>query len=113
LDYGLYSITSRMEDLAEILSAASGALEIVVDPFEPNDSIATATVLGSEQKITLRDVLLHDVDDDDYFQITAQDTGKLIINTFFEHAHGDVDITVYDALGNLITGSPPSPTTSR
>jgi len=106
LDYGIYySITTILEDLAGNLSQESDPLTVVIDPFEPNDAIETATVLGSEQKITLRDVLLHDGDDEDFFQITAQDTGKLIINAFFEDAHGDIDIEVQDALGNFIEGS--------
>ena len=70
-----------------------------------NDSIATATVLGSLAKITLRDLTLHDTGsgiNEDYFQITAQDTGKLAINVFFEDAQGNIDIQVVDADGNLI-----------
>ena len=77
----------------------------VPDQFEPNESISDATVLGSEHKITLRDLSIHDqIADNDYFQITAQDTGKLIINVFFEHLLGDIDIDVYDADGDYIAG---------
>ena len=53
-------------------------------------------MLGSEQKITLNDLLLDDISDVDFFQITAQDTGKLIVNVFFEDALGDVDLQIQD-----------------
>ncbi|MFH1918923.1 MAG: Ig-like domain-containing protein [Planctomycetota bacterium] len=81
--------------------------------FPTNDSIDSATVLGSLPKITLRDLTLHDEGagniNEDYFQITAQDTGKLIFNVFFTDDFaanlGDVDIEVRDASGNFIDGS--------
>jgi len=72
------------------------------DAFEPNDSIDTATVLGSVPKITLNDVLLHDVNDIDVFKITAMSTGKQIINAFFDTNGGNVDIEVQDMGGNTI-----------
>jgi hypothetical protein len=105
LDYGAYSIQTRVEDLAGNLSALSDSLTVVIDPYEPDDTIDTATVLGSEEKVTLRDLLLDDISDVDFFQITAQDTGKLIFNVFFEDALGDVDIQIQDSLGNVIASS--------
>ncbi|MFH1919863.1 MAG: hypothetical protein ABIP48_08270 [Planctomycetota bacterium] len=75
------------------------------DRFEKNDTLATATVLGSEQKITLRDLTIHDDKDVDYFQITAQDTGKLVINMFFPHADGNLDMQVRDGHDNVIASS--------
>jgi uncharacterized repeat protein (TIGR01451 family) len=99
---------------------------VLPDAFEgdlvsgDNNSIAAATVLGSEHKITLRDLTLHSnlgtdpadgtlTTDEDYFQITAQDTGKLVINAFFTHAESDVDIYVVDADGDPVA-SATSPT---
>ncbi len=102
---GIYTITVEVEDLAGNITAATDSEVVIVDPFEPNDSIVEATVLGSLPKITLRDVKLHDTNDQDFFQITAQDTGKLVINAFFENDLGDVDIFVVDGGGNFIAGS--------
>ncbi|NQT12702.1 MAG: hypothetical protein HQ582_08135, partial [Planctomycetes bacterium] len=72
------------------------------DDFEFNDTPATATILGSLPKITLRDLTIHDPDDVDYFKYTAPDTGKLIVNMFLDHAAGDLDLSVQDAHGNVL-----------
>jgi len=72
------------------------------DQFELNDTICTATVLGSLPKITLRDLSIHSSTDVDLFQYTAQDTGKTIINVFFNPECGDVDMRVKDIRGNVI-----------
>ena len=102
LGNGAYDITGVQEDLAGNISPLSAALPIIVDPLEPNDTIDTATVLGSVPKITLNDVLLHDVNDIDVFKITAMSTGKQIINAFFDTNGGNVDIEVQDMGGNTI-----------
>ncbi len=82
--------------------------------FGGNDSIEDATVLGSIQKITLNDLTIHleGFDEnmepflnDDYYKITAGHTGKLIINTFFLHDDGDIDIEVLDMSGDLVAYS--------
>jgi len=67
-----------------------------------NNSLATATVLGSLPKITLRDLTIDDSDDVDYFKITAQDTGKLIINAFFQDAIGNLNMSITDMDGDAI-----------
>ena len=51
------------------------------------DTIDDAFVLGSLPKITLNDVILHDGLDVDVFQVTAQDTGKLVFNVFYRRQH--------------------------
>ncbi|NLE36900.1 MAG: calcium-binding protein, partial [Pirellulaceae bacterium] len=100
LKYGQFEITATVEDLAGNISPSSEPLIIVVDPMEPNGTLAEATILGSLQKITINDVVLHDVDDVDFFKYTAQDTGKLIVNIFSD---GDVvGLRVRDANGNII-----------
>ncbi|HBO45465.1 MAG TPA: hypothetical protein DD670_16345, partial [Planctomycetaceae bacterium] len=99
---GQFAITAQVEDQAGNISPMSDALVIVVDSagLEPNDTLAEATILGSLQKITINDVVLHDVDDVDFLKYTAQDTGKLIVNIFSD---GDVvGLRVRDANGNII-----------
>ena len=75
------------------------------DSYEPNNSLGNATVLGSEPKVTLRDLTIHDEDDVDWFKITANETGKLVINAIFEHNVGDIDLQIQDMNGNLLGSS--------
>jgi hypothetical protein len=92
----------------------------VPDAFEPNNTIGTATVLGSLPEVTLRDLTIHDpiqrdggieiaqiVDpaDEDFFQITAHDTGKLLVTIHFTNADGNLDLQVVDARGNVLGSS--------
>ena len=72
------------------------------DPFELNDTQATATILGSLPKITLRDLSVDGMIDVDFFKYTAQDTGKLVTNLFFDGTTNDLDLRVRDAGGNII-----------
>ena len=72
------------------------------DEFEANNTLATATILGSLQKITLRDLTIDKDDDVDFFKYTAQDTGKLIVNTFFDSSFGNLELRVRDSNNNII-----------
>ena len=74
----------------------------VSDRFEVNDSIDQATVLGSDEWITLRDLSIHSTSDVDFFRVTAHDTGKILLNTIFDHEVGNLDLEVQDAFGNII-----------
>ena len=78
---------------------------ITSDQFEPNNTLATATVLGSLPAITLQNLSIHNEADQDFYKITANKTGKLIVNAFFEHAVGDIDIQIQDSAGNVIASS--------
>ena len=99
LKYGQYVIEAEVEDIAGNISPLSGALPIVVDPYEPNDTLAEATILGSLQEITINDVLLHNFADVDIYKYTAHDTGKVIVNAFSADAIG---LRVRDVNGNVI-----------
>ena len=90
-----------------------GILYILPDLKEPNDTIAQATILGSIPHITLRDLTIHTNElgttNDDYFQITARDTGALLINVLFvtdgvsgNQLLGDLSAELLDGLGNVI-----------
>jgi len=78
---------------------------LVPDQFEANETIATATVLGSVPELTLRDLTIHNDTDVDIFQVTANQTGALIVNTLFEDAQGDLDLRVRDASGTVLASS--------
>ncbi|EMI16943.1 hemolysin-type calcium-binding region domain protein, partial [Rhodopirellula maiorica SM1] len=92
---------------------------LLPDEFEPNDTFATAKVLGSEPAITVMRATLHatqmpsggaaGVVNDDWYQVTAHDTGKLIVNAHFaadgvplDGDGGDVVINLFDSTGTLI-----------
>lgn len=75
------------------------------DRFEDNDTIATATILGSVPYITLQDLTIDTPDDEDFFKITAHSTGKLIVNAYFVDDAGDIDIQIQDRFGNVIASS--------
>jgi len=75
------------------------------DQFEQNDTMDTATVLGSLPAITLRDLTIHDANDEDWFRYTAHDTGKLVVNALFDDDVGDIDLFIVDANGNQIASS--------
>lgn len=72
------------------------------DAFEPNDSISTATVLGSETEVTLRNLTIDVAGDEDFFKITAHKTGMMSVIAQFEHVIGDLNVEVLDADGNNI-----------
>jgi hypothetical protein len=75
------------------------------DQFEPNNTIADATVLGSVPEVILTDLTIHDAADVDVFRITANETGKLIVNVLFEDVSGDLNARILDTNGNLIADS--------
>ncbi len=75
------------------------------DRFEPNNTIAQATVLGSVPEITLNDLSIHSASDLDFFKVTAHSTGSLVVNLLFEDAVGDLDLRVLDMSGDVIASS--------
>ena len=99
LTYGQFEITSTVEDLAGNISEETEALVVVVDPFEANDTLATATILGSQPVVTVNDVLLHNLQDTDIYKLRAHETGKLVINVY---SADQVDVQVWDSAGNVI-----------
>jgi len=86
---------------------------LMPDTYEPNDTRTVGTVLGSLPWITLQDLTIHDMgnatSNEDWFRITAHDTGMLIINAIFSQRanpnQGDLDIEMWDAEGYHITPS--------
>jgi hypothetical protein len=78
---------------------------IAPDRFEVNNTIASATVLGSDPFVTLRDLSIHNGTDLDFFRYTAHDTGKLIVRTLFDDAIGNIDFQILDSSGDVIVAS--------
>ncbi|MCC6508965.1 MAG: pre-peptidase C-terminal domain-containing protein, partial [Pirellulaceae bacterium] len=88
--------------------------DLLPDRFELNDSIASSIVFGSIEKITERGLTVHNSTDVDYYQFTAEDTGKVLTNIFFSGLNGNIDLRVRDASGNVIaTGTQSSAASGR
>ncbi len=98
---GHYTITVDVEDLAGNITMASDMEMVVVNPYEPNNSVADATDLGSETEVILNDVLLHDETDTDLYKITAHETGKMVIDVG-QAAAGSFVLTFHDSSGGLL-----------
>jgi hypothetical protein len=88
------------------LPAANPLVVFPHDFFEPNDSLATATPIGTGP--TLNQVAtIGEGGDQDWYKFTAQETGTLDFQVNFAQTAnlpggGNLDINVYDAAGHLI-----------
>ncbi|TVS15865.1 MAG: hypothetical protein EA424_15210 [Planctomycetaceae bacterium] len=78
--------------------------EIVApDRFEPNDSLIQATVLGSAKWMVERGLSIHSADDEDWFRVTAHDSGVLQVNLHHLWAEDrNLALAIFDADGDLI-----------
>ncbi len=72
---------------------------------ESNDTIGTSTILGSLAAVTLNNLNLHNDTDVDFFKITASQTGKLLVNMFFDGLLGALSVNIRDAVGTLVASS--------
>lgn len=104
LAYDDYYVWVEVEDAAGNISgiAPEQYEYVIVDPYEINDTIGEATVLGSLKKIIKNDVVLHNRLDHDVWKYTAQDTGKVVLNIHFDHDFGDLRLRVEDMNGNFL-----------
>jgi subtilisin-like proprotein convertase family protein len=69
---------------------------------EPNNTLATADVLGSEPFVTVQDATITALGDQDFYRYTAHDTGKLVVRSLFNHAAGNLQMSVLDSTGDVI-----------
>ncbi len=74
------------------------------DIFEPNNTLGTATVLGSQDQ-SWSDLTIHDSFDSDYFAYSAPDDGSLTVDVLFEHSVGDIELVLMDSAGAVLTQS--------
>jgi len=76
------------------------------DALEENNTRQTATFLGSDPFVSIQNLSVFDADDEDFFEIRANQTGKMVIHIDFAHSNlGNLDLQVLDSLGNLIASS--------
>ncbi|MEX2308755.1 MAG: lysyl oxidase family protein [Pirellulales bacterium] len=86
----------------EIDGPGSGSL---ADVFEPNDTFGTAYDLGVMGEFSASGLSIHASGNDDYYLITAAETGDIDIDLFFSHDSGDIDLEVYDENQSLVDDS--------
>jgi V8-like Glu-specific endopeptidase len=77
----------------------------VPDFFEPNDSWATARNLGTLRDVTYNGLNIHTANNDDYFRFTAGANGTLNVSLSFLHSQGDVDMSLLNSSGTVLTSS--------
>jgi hypothetical protein len=78
------------------------------DAFEPNDTLLQTTPLGVRTgTATFSDLTIHNTTDLDFFSFTtlAQGTAADFVSIAFANAAGDLDMVLYDALGNALRQS--------
>jgi hypothetical protein len=100
--YGFDGATNPTYSMTLTPTDSSGGGGGADDQFEDNDTIDTATNLGTLTDATnLADLSLRD---DDWYTFTTAGTGRAedSISIFFQHALGDLDMELYDSGGNLI-----------
>lgn len=89
---------------------------IQADAWEPNNTVATATDLGSLPEITLNNLTLHGTDgtagvtgstssDVDVYEWVANQTGRVSVTAHFVHANGDLRLQVTDAAGTVLSSN--------
>ncbi|GAB4142186.1 MAG: hypothetical protein Tsb009_12340 [Planctomycetaceae bacterium] len=78
---------------------------VVADNNEFNNTLATATVLGSDMAI-ITGGSINSTADEDFFKVTAKQTGVLQFNLFTMFGtYMDLDMDILDADGDLIASS--------
>lgn len=78
------------------------------DAYEENDTLATAYYPGSDwEQQWLSDMDGRGVQaDDDWYRIyVSPNYNRVQVNLQFTHADGDIDLRLYDASGNYLSGS--------
>ena len=72
------------------------------DRFEPNDSFAAATDLGSFTTRSEPGLTIHTAGNADYFRFIPAASGQLTASITFQNAQGDLDLDFYNSsFGNL------------
>ncbi|MCX7429292.1 MAG: pre-peptidase C-terminal domain-containing protein [Planctomycetia bacterium] len=70
---------------------------IVPDRFEPNDSFAAATDLGTSGDRTEDNLTIHAAFNQDWYKLTTAAPGTLNVDINFNHFLGDLNLYLYDS----------------
>jgi hypothetical protein len=74
------------------------------DPYEVNNTLATATNLGKFNSKSVTDATLHNSTDVDYYRFSAQKSGTFQISTVLDGGSGS-HLAAYDSAGRLLAES--------
>ncbi|MBI3466707.1 MAG: PPC domain-containing protein, partial [Planctomycetes bacterium] len=72
------------------------------DRYEPNDLWATANDFGRINSLSQTGLTLHSSSDVDYYTFVARSSATFNVSILFSQASGNLDLTVYDASGNVL-----------
>ncbi len=103
--YAYVSWTANSGNNQDIAFDVFSALSAFPDEYEENDTLATATALGSLPYVTLNGLTIDPGDstaDKDFYRIAAHRTGKLVVDLAFVDRAGNLDLEIQDAAGNQI-----------
>jgi hypothetical protein len=91
---------------ASRLGALVPTRALAADVYETNDTMATATRLGSASQ-TISNLTIHSTTDRDWFRFDLASTGTSTSNIRinFMHSAGDIDMALYNASGQLLARS--------
>lgn len=82
-----------------------GGGPIAPDAFESNDGFANASILAPPEDHTYQNLSIHLSGNDDYFRVTASETGQLSFDLSFLNAGGDIDLELYNSAQTLVARS--------
>ncbi len=97
--------TNNVTRIRILLERPPGNDPIPPDTFEHNDSLATASILAPPELHTYANLSIHASLNDDYFRVTASQTGILAFDLAFKDARGDLDLEVFDSSGARVSQS--------
>ncbi|MFO0806899.1 MAG: pre-peptidase C-terminal domain-containing protein [Gemmataceae bacterium] len=76
------------------------------DSFESNNTVATASNLGSLSAVSnYSNLSIHNASDVDFYRFTTANAGAANVSINFTHSVGDLDMVVYGSDGTTIVGS--------
>jgi hypothetical protein len=100
---GNYSINGELSDSAGnsltnttayfSIGGGSGPAVLAADPYEPNDTPATASTISIQSSIT--NLTVHNSTDDDYYTFNSTGGQRLQIDITFTDSAGDLDMDIY------------------
>src|SRR4051812_47482355 len=96
------SVIEQLERRA-MLSGVTAA--VVADRFEPNDTFAIATNLGTVSSRTENGLNIHVTLNDDYFRFVPSAGGQFTAGISFSTSQGDLDMALYNSTLSQLTVS--------
>ncbi|HKB41919.1 MAG TPA: matrixin family metalloprotease [Gemmataceae bacterium] len=75
----------------------SASQTLTADRFEVNDTVATATKLGTTNSWSQTGLTIHTATDVDYYSFVAKTSGTFQVSLTLGQSSGNLDLTVYDA----------------